>query len=120
MLLDSYIQQLGDIIAYIGVFVVLIGVLITIGRLIHFFATGFNEEYSKKLRHALMVYLSLGLDFLIAKDVILTLLLEEGDYRSIIQLAVVIVIRILLSYFVHLEEGSLHGFVPAKKVKKKR
>lgn len=105
-------------ISYIGVFVVLLGVLVTLWNLIKYLSKGLDDVEAGKLRHSLMVYLSLGLDFIIARDVILTLTLEDGDYQTIIQLAVVIVIRILLSYFVHLEEGSLHGFVKAKKKKK--
>lgn len=121
--MQEIIQHIGGWIAYIGVVVVLLGVLITIGRLIHYVVTGFDEFKAASLRHSLMIYLSLGLDFLIAKDVIVTLSLESGDYQAILQLAVVILIRILLSYFVHLEEKALHRMglksVP-KKPRKKR
>lgn len=106
--LHVVINFLADLIAYAGVAVVVTGVVITIGRLIHFVLTGFDQYRAAELRHALMVYLSIGLDFIIAKDVILTLSIQGGDIEAILQLAIVIGIRFLLSFFVHFEERSLH------------
>jgi uncharacterized membrane protein len=117
MPIEYYISFLGDWISYAGILVVLMGVIITIGKLIRFFFLGLNEERSLNLRHSLMMYLSLGLDFSIAKDVIITLSLERTDYDALIQLVVIIIIRVLLSVFVHLEEGSLHS---GRKRKKKK
>lgn len=113
--IEQFTQIASLWISYIGIFVVLFGVAITLWKLLRFVFTGLNDEEAKGLRHSLMVYLSLGLDFIIARDVILTLTLENGDYRTIIQLAGVILIRILLSLFVHLEEGALHLKKKAKK-----
>lgn len=107
-MIETYINELGLWIAYAGVLVVVIGVFLTLARLLHYWFTGMNEEHALALRHSLMIYLSLGLDFIIAKDVIVTLSLEQSDYQGIIQLVAVIGIRILLSYFVHLEEKVLH------------
>jgi uncharacterized membrane protein len=106
--LELMIQNLGDWIAMMGIFIVILGVVVTVVRFVKYLFTGFSEERSAKLRHSLMIYLSLGLDFLIAKDVIVTLALDSGDIPGLIQLGAVIVIRILLSFFVHLEEKVLH------------
>ena len=107
-LMDSIIFLIGDVIAYIGILVICIGVIITLFRLVHYFCFDFSEERARYLRHALMIYISLGLDFLIAKDVVLTLLIESGDFDALIQLAAVIGLRVALSFFVHLEEKTLH------------
>lgn len=107
MTLAQLIEWIAVSIAYMGVAIVLVGVLVTVIRLAHFLFTGLNEERSRILRHSLMMYLSLGLDFLIAKDVIVTLSLESSDFEGLLQLVAVIFVRILLSYFVHLEEGVL-------------
>lgn len=106
--MDIYIEILGQYIAFAGAAIVLLGVVITLVRFVIFLATGLSDERTARIRHSLMIYLSLGLDFLIAKDVIVTLSLERGDYESLIQLGIIIVIRILLSVFVHLEEKEIH------------
>lgn len=120
MLIQDIIQQLGMWIAYAGVAVVVLGVIVTLGRLLHYLFTGFSDERAVSLRHSLMIYLSIGLDFIIAKDVMVTLSLEQAEYQGLIQLGAVIIVRILLSYFVHLEEKVLYlSEVRAKKVKKR-
>lgn len=120
-MIETYISLLAEWIAFAGVGVVILGVLVTIVKLLVYFVTGFNELRAAKLRHSLMIYLSLGLDFLIAKDVIITLSLEGDDVQAFIQLGAVILIRMLLSVFVHLEDKELHlvsGRSKGKKVKK--
>lgn len=107
-MIEEYITLVGDWISYTGVFVVILGVLVTLFKLLHYVFTGLSEENTGKLRHSLMIYLSLGLDFLIAKDVIITLTLEQGDINSFLTLGMVIIIRMMLSVFVHLEDKELH------------
>lgn len=107
-MLDIYIAELASWIAYVGVAIVLLGVMVTLYRFAAFLATGFDDEKALMLRHSLMLFLSIGLDFLIAKDIIVTLSLEQSDYYGLIQLGVIILIRILLSYFVYLEEKVIH------------
>lgn len=117
-MIETYISELGMWIAYTGVAVVLLGVIVTLVRLLIFLFTGLNDERAALLRHSLMIYLSLGLDFLIAKDVIVTLSLEQGDYEGLIQLGVIILIRILLSFFVHFEEKEINVARLKSKAKK--
>jgi len=119
-MVQEYILMIGDWISYTGVAVVILGVLVTLLKLIHYFFTGLTEQNTAKLRHSLMIYLSLGLDFLIAKDVIITLSLEHGDLNSFLTLGLVILIRMMLSIFVHLEDKELHLINQRQKPKKKR
>jgi len=118
-MLEQTILLIGDLISYTGVAVVILGVLVTMFKLLHFVFTGLDEDHTAKLRHSLMIYLSLGLDFLIAKDVIITLSLEHGDIDSFMTLGLVILIRMMLSVFVHLEDKELHIIEKRGKKKKK-
>jgi uncharacterized membrane protein len=107
-MIEELIILIADWISYTGVFIVILGVMVTLFKLLHYVFTGLDEENTAKLRHSLMIYLSLGLDFLIAKDVIITLSLEHGDINSFLTLGLVILIRMMLSVFVHLEDKELH------------
>ncbi len=104
MNLEYAILAVGNWISAISVVIIVLGVLVTIVRLLNYLLTGFNDAKAAALRHSLMIYISLSLDFLIAKDVVVTLSLKNGDYPSLIQLAVVVLIRVLLSYFVRSEQ----------------
>lgn len=55
------------------------------------------------LRRQLGSYLLLGLEFLIAADVIHTVAKEQLEYRDLILLGGIVVIRTLISYFLHQE-----------------
>lgn len=125
MSVESLIMLLGNWISFAGVGIVILGVFVTLAKLLVYFANGFDEERAARLRHSLMIYLSLGLDFLIAKDVIITLSLEGGDIQDFYQLGAVVLIRVMLSLFVHLEDKELHmaahrGGKAAKKSSKKK
>ncbi|MFT7183808.1 MAG: putative membrane protein [Oceanicoccus sp.] len=121
-MIENYIIIVGDWISYTGVLIVILGVFVTLFKLLHYVFTGLNDENTARLRHSLMIYLSLGLDFLIAKDVIITLSLEQGDVNNFLTLGLVILIRMMLSIFVHLEDKELHiiSMRSKKKPKKKK
>jgi len=99
--MEYFVQQTAIYIGYLGVIVVLIGVIdLAFKFVIHFFNF---EYYSAKMRKSLMLYLGLSLDFFIAKDII-SLSLQTRDYTDIIQIVSIIGVRIFLGYFIHLEE----------------
>lgn len=117
-MINAYIETISLWIGYLGVAIVVFGSLMTLVKYVLALPKGARDETFAELRHYLMMHLSVGLDFLIAKDVILTLSLENGSYHNLIQLGIVIAVRIVLSYFIHLEEGVLHTLLPMKKKKK--
>ncbi len=100
------VNWISEVIAYAGVVVVIVGVVVTLVKLVHYLLTGFSTERAIQLRHVFMIYLSLGLDFIIAKDIIVTLSLDGRDLPTVLQLVLVIGVRFLLSFFVHFEEKS--------------
>jgi len=109
--MDYWIQQIAQWIGYLGVFVVIIGVInMTIKFVLHF--SKFNDN-SAQLRDGLMRYLELSLDFFIAKDII-NLSSDNQNYSTIIQIVIIIGVRIFLSYFIHLQEKSLNTLPESK------
>jgi uncharacterized membrane protein len=103
--MQYFIDLIAECIGYIGVAVVVIGVVDMTIRFIFSFAK-FNTN-SDRLRYSLMRYLELSLDFFIAKDII-NLSMDNTDYSTIIRIAITIGIRILLSYFIHFQEKAIH------------
>lgn len=118
-MIENLILLVANWISYTGVAIVVIGVLVTLIQLLLYFVKGLDEWEAARLRHSLMIYLSLGLDFLIAKDVILTLSLEQGDIESFVTLGLVIAIRMLISLFVHFEDKELSRIQARRSAKKK-
>jgi len=112
--MEYWIQQIAQWIGYLGVGIVIIGVInMTIKLIISI--PKFNDN-SQKLRDGLMRYLELSLDFFIAKDII-NLSIENRDYSTIIQIVIIIGVRIFLTYFIHLEENRNNLFIKNKKGK---
>jgi uncharacterized membrane protein len=103
--MEYWSQVIAQCIGYIGVAVVIIGVIDMTIRFIFSF-TKFNDN-SARLRYSLMRYLELSLDFFIAKDII-NLSMDNTDYSAIIRIAITIGIRIVLSYFILFQERSIH------------
>jgi len=117
--LAFYIEKIALGVAYIGVFIVLLGVLGTFFKFLYYLPSGHPEREFSEIRHFMMLYLTLGLDFLIAKDIMLTLLIERGEgYTELFQLLIIIAIRIILSYFIHMEDSFLQKFKSERKPKK--
>ena len=117
-MIEEYIRIIATWIAYIGVFMVVIGALGSFLKFLYYIPTGHPEREFSELRHYLMLYLTVGLDFLIAKDIIVTLSIEREGYTGLIQLLIIVVIRIFLSYFIHMEETFLHKFKSQRTPKK--
>jgi uncharacterized membrane protein len=114
--MQYWIQQAAQWIGYIGVLIVIIGVIDMLLKLIISFST--FKKNPTKFRYGLMSYLELSLDFFIAKDII-NLSFDDRDYAAIIRIVIIIGVRIMLSYFIHLQEKSMHiAGNPSEKTKK--
>lgn len=97
-LLLAFVHQAGALLGFIGVLVILFGALRAVFDLFLTKAMDINH-----VRRNLGSHTILGLDFLVGKDIIDTLLLgnetNETFYVNLISLFAVIVIRILLTFF---------------------
>ena len=107
----SYLHYASFTIGVLGVLVIVFGV---IGGLVRFLRTEFQaarggdvEEARKRLRHTLGYYLLLGLEFLIAADIIDTLM--KPSVQDLIVLGAIVVIRTVISYSLNAELKSEHG-----------
>lgn len=85
-------------IGAIGISIIVIGALLATWEYLnhHFLRDGKNKIFS-----TLSCHLILGLDFLVGKDVIDTLLLDPDDdfWQSLARLGAIVFIRIILSFF---------------------
>lgn len=108
-MLEELVLLVGDIIAFIVLAIIALGAAVTLGKLGAYIFSGFNDLKAARVRHSFMTYLSIALDFLIAKDIVLTLTLDRhhNEYQGVISLVVIVLVRVLLSYFIHLEEKVL-------------
>lgn len=101
--MQYWIQQIAEAIGFIGVGVVVIGVIIMTYKFV--MSIGKFEDNSAKVRYGLMRYLELSLDFFVAKD-ILSLSVNDSDYSSIIRIVIIISVRLVLSLFIHIQSKS--------------
>lgn len=101
----EYLLQAAFGISVLGVLVIVFGVLSGAARFVRAevaSARGANvESHRHKLRQMLGYYLLLGLEFLIAADIIETLLKPEP--RELIVLGSIVAIRTVISYSLNLE-----------------
>ncbi|STX28494.1 Protein of uncharacterised function (DUF1622) [Legionella beliardensis] len=97
-------------ISLCGVLVILIGVLIALGRYIHYVFSSFvnNNESAFSINHirlSLGRILTLGLEFIVAADLISTT--TAPDYYTIGIVAIIVLIRTVLSYTLNREINSI-------------
>ena len=96
----EYLHQASFGIGVLGVFVIIFGVLSGLIRFIRAelsAARGFAvDEARKQLRHVLGYYLLLGLEFLIAADIIDTLMKPKP--QEMIVLGAIVAIRTVISF----------------------
>jgi uncharacterized membrane protein len=92
-------------ISFLGILVIILGVCLGLIRFLHSeFAAfrGIDVEIPRhRLRRGLGYYLLLGLEFLIAADIIDTLM--KPDTRDIIVLGAIVAIRTVISYSLQAE-----------------
>ena len=106
----EYLHPTSFGIGLLGVLVIVFGVA---GGVVRFFRAEYRaacgaevEEDRKRLRHVLGYYLLLGLEFLIAADIIDTLM--KPSVQDLIVLGTIVVIRTLISYSLNAELKSEH------------
>ena len=104
----DYLHQASFGIGVLGVLVIVFGVL---SGLVRFVRAEFSaarglvvDEERKKLRHVLGYYLLLGLEFLIAADIIDTLM--KPRVQDLAVLGVIVIIRTIISYSLNAELKS--------------
>lgn len=108
--MEDIILKISFVIAMVGAFVIVWGVLLAV---IEFVVLEVRKVIGHKicvnrepLRHHLGSYLLLGLEILIAADVITTIV--EPTFEEVTVLAVIVVIRTILNFFLHKELDDGH------------
>jgi len=100
------IENLSLVIGIIGIFIILVG---TVHGFIRYL---FSKNSFEKSRLTLSRHLILGLDFLVAKDIIDTFLLARSQPNkeiliNLICIITVVTIRVILNYFLEREIESI-------------
>jgi uncharacterized membrane protein len=110
----DYLHHASFGIGVLGVLVIVFGVL---SGLVRFVRAEFSaargltvDEERKKLRHVLGYYLLLGLEFLIAADIIDTLM--KPRVQDLAVLGAIVLIRTVISYSLNAELKSEHQSKP--------
>src|SRR5881392_48417 len=103
-------------ISVLGVLVIIFGVLCGVVRFLRSEVSAVRgadvESERRKLRQVLGYYLLLGLEFLIAADIIDTLM--KPTTQDLIVLGAIVLIRTVISYSLNAELKSEHQPEPAK------
>lgn len=111
--LTNYIGITGFALEGIGVIVIVIGSAIASVRYFQRYLSGAAENAYVDYRRDLARSIILGLEFLIAGDIIRTVIVEE-TLANIAALALIIVIRTFLSLTLHLEVEGRWPWSPAR------
>ena len=93
---DSHIGMVGHVIEIIGVIIIIIGFILSTAWYVIRWRRGASLESYHHYRQDLGRSIMLGLEFLVAGDIIRTIIVEQ-TLNSAATLAVIVVIRILLS-----------------------
>ena len=110
LLILSYTRQ---IVALMGVFILIVGVFYSFAQFLTGLFQGKDESLSvDHIRLLLGRNIILGLEFIVAADIIESIV--RPDYYELGILAVLVVIRTILSYFLSKE---LHGLTPEERRK---
>ena len=103
--LDPVMHAVAGVIGVVGVTVIVWGVLIGLTRLIRAeyvrLKGGDAEELRSSVRHILGFYLLLGLEFLVAADIVETILAPNIEHLAV--LGAIIVIRTVISFSLNWE-----------------
>jgi len=102
-MINKILLYIRGFIAAIGVFVIVVGALRSVYQLYLFFKKEkFNTDY---IRLQFGNSVILGLEFLVGADIVGSLV--EPDYYNLGLLAIIVLIRTVLSYFLNLELRAL-------------
>ncbi len=100
--LDNYLGMAGHVIETIGVLVIALGFVVSafwfVGRLRRIEALEAYRRFRQDLGRSIM----LGLEFLVAGDIIRTIIIEQ-TLNSAATLAIVVIIRVILSLTLEVE-----------------
>ena len=111
----AYLHHMSLGIGVLGVLVIVFGVACGLLRFVRAelrAARGADvEDERKRLRHVLGYYLLLGLEFLIAADIIDTLM--KPSLQDLIVLGAIVLIRTVISYSLNAELKLEHQSKPA-------
>lgn len=103
--IDLYINYIAKGIEIVGVITIVIGAALSLTKFIFASQKVKNNAY-KTLRHELGKAILLGLEILVAADIIATVV-TEPNMDDVLALGVIIIIRILLSFAIEVEiEGK--------------
>jgi uncharacterized membrane protein len=108
ILTDAMLHSIRDAIAAIGVVVISIGALHGIYQLFMCYAYGQSDTNYIRLQFGNSVIL--GLEFMVGADIIGSLV--EPSYYNLGMLAIIVVIRTVLSFFLNQE---LQGLTPVQR-----
>jgi len=110
----EYLHQTSFAIGVLGVLVIVFGVVAGLVRFIRAEVLSVRgrdvEDDRKRLRHVLGYYLLLGLEFLIAADIIDTLM--KPSVQDLIVLGAIVLIRTVISYSLNAELKSEQNHKP--------
>ena len=108
--LQELVRTTGTIIEFFGVFIIVAGALIaTLWFLLNARRVGLSDAY-REYRHIFGRAVILGLDFLIAGDIIRTVIVSH-TVTSVVVLAMIVVVRSFLSLTMEL---GIEGRLPWK------
>lgn len=105
VLFDEILLYVRDFIASIGVLVIVIGAVNSLYQL--FMLVAYQTFTVNYIRLQFAKSITLSLEFMVAADIVGSLV--KPDYYSLGLLGILVVIRIVLSYFLNLE---LEGLTP--------
>jgi len=99
----SVIQQISFTIGLIGILVIIIGAI----RGLYHYLLHLRENNFAQIRYEVGSHIILGLDFLVVKDIMDTMLIQteeiEKFWMELVALVTVVAIRIILTYFIQQE-----------------
>lgn len=106
--LDMFLLYVKDSIAFIGVLVIIAGALRSLYQI--FMLIMHNKFSANYIRLEFGNSVILGLEFMVGGDIIGSLI--QPNYYNLGMLAIIVVIRTILSYFLNIELAAL---TPAQK-----
>jgi len=108
LIVSKFLIQIQHITALIGILIILSGIIISAFRYIYYLVTGILIEHNDKINTIRLNFgriLILGLEFIVAADLISTI--TTPDYYSIGIVAIIVAIRTLLSFSLNKEIATL-------------
>lgn len=102
-----YVEYVAKFVECIGVAIILFGVLYSLGKFLIGFRKPESMTYSQ-LRHLLGKFILVGLEVLIAADIMATVV-TKPTLRSVVILGLIVLIRTFLSISI---EAELKGKLP--------